>query len=268
MSIDEAIRLATEIPTTPRGTDIYSKRQANAASTFKLAASLPRFVVSSYENTTSPPGVYKWTGQPMPYPSLTITRSGPLGRLVLVMVIIYEDDKLYASLCSVEKGRARPALSMVYEYDTTENDWVSHYLPLWETLDPKSSDHNPQLLEFAQLIIGNAVEVLAGIKTAQYLTTQSIIKPRGKKKSGRTLPLVTLHTVTINPNPPPVTTATSGQPTGIRQREHWRRGTWCTIKRTGTRYWRSACKAGDASLGVIIKDYVIEGNKDEPSTNS
>jgi hypothetical protein len=175
---------------------------------------------------------------------------------------------VYVNLCSVDAHEVRPALTAVYYYDTADNDWTVRYQAMWEPLDQKSSGHAPHLLDFARLVIGDAVEVLAGIKTAQYLTTQSIVKPRGKKKSGRTLPLVTLHTVTINPNPPPVTAATSGQPTGIRQREHWRRGTWCTIKRTGTRYWRSACKAGDASLGVIIKDYVIEGNQNEPSTNS
>jgi hypothetical protein len=188
--------------------------------------------------------------------------------MVLVMALGYKDDAVYVALSSVQGGTALPVLTVIYEFDQDNNEWTARYLPLWEKLDPKSADHEPHFLGFARVVVGDAVEVLAGIKTAQYLTTQSIIKPRGKKKSGRTLPLVTLHTVTINPNPPPRTAATSGQPTGIRQREHWRRGTWCTIKRTGTRYWRSACKAGDASLGVIIKDYVIEGNQNEPSTNS
>lgn len=43
----------------------------------------------------------------------------------------------------------------------------------------------------------------------------------------------------------------------IRQREHMRRGHYRHYKKTGKIVWIDAYKAGDSSLGVIVKDYKI-----------
>ncbi len=43
----------------------------------------------------------------------------------------------------------------------------------------------------------------------------------------------------------------------IRQREHMRRGHYRHYKKTGKIVWIDAYKAGDASLGVITKDYKV-----------
>ena len=41
-------------------------------------------------------------------------------------------------------------------------------------------------------------------------------------------------------------------------RLHNRRGHWRTMKKTGKRVWVRDCKVGDASKGVVFKDYKIE----------
>lgn len=45
--------------------------------------------------------------------------------------------------------------------------------------------------------------------------------------------------------------------TDIRQREHMRRGHYRHYKATGKIVWINAYKAGDASLGTIVKDYKV-----------
>lgn len=50
----------------------------------------------------------------------------------------------------------------------------------------------------------------------------------------------------------------SDNDTDIRQREHIRRGHYRHYKATGKIIWINAYKAGDATLGTIVKDYKID----------
>ena len=62
------------------------------------------------------------------------------------------------------------------------------------------------------------------------------------------------HTVEVAP-PAPKNEHQGG--THASPRLHDRRGHWRTIKKTGKRVWVRNCKVGDASKGVVFKDYKI-----------
>lgn len=62
------------------------------------------------------------------------------------------------------------------------------------------------------------------------------------------------HTVTIGPRPDP---QVSKGGTHASPRMHDRRGHWRTIA-SGKRVWVKECKVGDASKGVVFKDYKIK----------
>jgi len=65
-------------------------------------------------------------------------------------------------------------------------------------------------------------------------------------------PIFDWHTVTIGP------WASKAEPQGgthASPRLHDRRGHWRTIKPSGKRVWVRACKVGDASKGVVFKEY-------------
>ncbi len=62
------------------------------------------------------------------------------------------------------------------------------------------------------------------------------------------------HTVVIEP-PAPKNDVQGG--THASPRLHDRRGHWRTLKKTGVRVWVRSCKVGDASRGVVFKDYRV-----------
>ena len=62
------------------------------------------------------------------------------------------------------------------------------------------------------------------------------------------------HTVTIGPRPEP---QGSKGGTHASPRLHDRRGHWRTTA-SGKRVWVKDCKVGDASRGVVFKDYKIK----------
>ena len=68
-------------------------------------------------------------------------------------------------------------------------------------------------------------------------------------------PLFAWHTVTIGPKPEP---QDSKGGTHASPRLHDRRGHWRTTA-SGKRVWVRDCKVGDASKGVVFKDYKIKG---------
>ena len=67
-------------------------------------------------------------------------------------------------------------------------------------------------------------------------------------------PLFVWHTVTIGPRPEP---QGSKGGTHASPRLHDRRGHWRTTA-SGKRVWVRDCKVGDASKGVVFKDYKIK----------
>jgi hypothetical protein len=78
-----------------------------------------------------------------------------------------------------------------------------------------------------------------------------------KKRAAKGKPPLTFdwHTVTIEP-PAPKSDPQGG--THASPRLHDRRGHWRKMK-SGKTVWVRECKVGDASKGVVFKDYVIEG---------
>lgn len=82
--------------------------------------------------------------------------------------------------------------------------------------------------------------------------------PTNKKRIAKgKKPLFDWVTVEIKPQVQRIAES-SGEKTGIKHRLHDVRGHWCTVKATGTRYWRNHHKRGDASLGVVFHDYVVK----------
>ena len=78
-----------------------------------------------------------------------------------------------------------------------------------------------------------------------------------QKRAAKGRPPLTFdwHTVTIEP-PSPKSEPQGG--THASPRLHDRRGHWRKMK-SGKTIWVRECKVGDASKGVVFKDYVIEG---------
>jgi len=70
-------------------------------------------------------------------------------------------------------------------------------------------------------------------------------------------PLFDWHTVVLEPRSVKESEALGG--THSSPRQHDVRGHWVT--RNNKRYWRKPHKRGDASLGVIFKDYQLKGEK-------
>ncbi len=78
-----------------------------------------------------------------------------------------------------------------------------------------------------------------------------------QKRQAKGKPALTFdwHTVAIEP-PAPKNDAQGG--THASPRLHERRGHWRTIKKSGKRVWVRDCKVGDASKGVVFKDYEVK----------
>lgn len=77
---------------------------------------------------------------------------------------------------------------------------------------------------------------------------------RKRKEKGKSAVSFDWHTVEIGP------WASKAEPQGgthASPRLHDRRGHWRLIKATGKRVWVKACKVGDASKGVVFKDYRV-----------
>jgi hypothetical protein len=82
---------------------------------------------------------------------------------------------------------------------------------------------------------------------------KSLINSKRAAK-GKSPALFDWHTVEVSP---PTLKSDHQGGTHASPRLHDRRGHWRTIKKTGKRVWVRNCKVGDASKGVVFKDYKI-----------
>lgn len=80
---------------------------------------------------------------------------------------------------------------------------------------------------------------------------------QAKRKRHGKAPLFSWHTVHITP-PAPSPPATTDGGTHASPRLHDRRGHWRTYKATGKKVWVRNCTVGDASRGVVFKDYEVK----------
>lgn len=90
--------------------------------------------------------------------------------------------------------------------------------------------------------------------TAYHPTPDGTPAQQRKRKAKGKRPLFVWHTVTIGPRPEP---QGSKGGTHASPRLHDRRGHWRTTA-SGKRVWVRDCKVGDASKGVVFKDYKIK----------
>lgn len=126
-----------------------------------------------------------------------------------------------------------------------------------EGLRIASIDENPQGTEAARGVLAAIGRWLMSLtpQTQAYRATArpSFINSKRRAK-GKPPALFDWRTVVIAPPPEP------GPPKGgthASPRLHDRRGHWRTTA-SGKRVWVRACKVGDASKGVVFKDYKIK----------
>jgi len=131
------------------------------------------------------------------------------------------------------------------------------YVRTDEGLRIASIDENPQGTEAARGVLAAIGRWLMSLtpQTQAYRATArpSFINSKRRAK-GKPPALFDWRTVVIAPPPEP------GPPKGgthASPRLHDRRGHWRTTA-SGKRVWVRACKVGDASKGVVFKDYKIK----------
>lgn len=96
---------------------------------------------------------------------------------------------------------------------------------------------------------------IAGERTAYQPTPRRTFINQKRQAKGKPALTFDWHTVAIEP-PAPKNDAQGG--THASPRLHDRRGHWRTMKKSGKRVWVRDCKVGDASKGVVFKDYEVK----------
>jgi len=105
---------------------------------------------------------------------------------------------------------------------------------------------------FVRMTLACLLKIQSTDKVYQPSVQQTLINAKRKRKGKR--PLISWHTVTI------------GRPSEKREHQggthasprlHDRRGHWRTYA-SGKKGWVKACKVGDASSGIVFKDYKVQ----------
>lgn len=119
------------------------------------------------------------------------------------------------------------------------------------------SEIKPVDKEYARLILGIVYATLMKLYGRKYEAYKPVVldTPINRKRVAKgKRPIFDWHTVTIGP------WASKAEPQGgthASPRLHDRRGHWRTIKPSGKRVWVKPCKVGDASKGMVFKDYRV-----------
>ncbi len=109
-------------------------------------------------------------------------------------------------------------------------------------------------------IVSTFLRGLSGPTTAHVPTARKSLINSKRAAKGKGPVLFDWHTVNVGPvtQKMPYQGGTHASP-----RLHDRRGHWRTYKATGRRVWVRDCKVGDASKGVVFKDYQVEARGQE-----
>jgi hypothetical protein len=98
------------------------------------------------------------------------------------------------------------------------------------------------------------LDYLATARTAYRANASDTFINRKRAAKGRA-PMLTWHTLTVEPQ------AAGKEPQGgthASPRKHDRRGHWRALK-GGRQTWVKQCVVGDASRGLVMKDYLVRG---------
>ena len=181
----------------------------------------------------------------MPYSDLVIVAVDPRGTKILLRVIKKDRTITTGGLSFGRQGIAdiHPAIFTYKEGGL-------------EVLDKTGK---PLGREYYRHILGILYKFTSGLKTETVgykLTTRPSLINKKRAAKGKGPLLFDWHTVVVQPvvQKMPHQGGTHASP-----RLHDRRGHWRTMKQSGKRVWVRDCKVGDASKGVVFKDYRVVG---------
>lgn len=203
----------------------------------------------------------------LPFPKMTIVTSPPLeisdGKVkALIPIYVSQDgDSVLTYFLTNRKGKS-DAIAFRFYTNTTlgSNKMLTEIIA---TKDQIKRIGEKEVNYFAQWYLHVVVRVIyrmTMINSDLFISkpTPEEARINAKRIRKNKKPLVEFRMITLD-NTKTIPSAPKGT-THASPRQHWRRGHWRNTK-TGKKVWIDPMLVGDEANGVIVKDYVVTGEK-------